>query len=389
MKIRIFLIFILLILLIPLWSWLAWRYQPGRVLNTLIIDKTVVNLQRNEHRSLNWVLTHDNYLRPDSNLYSIEEDYYGFFPLLPLEDKEFRIDDLDKFTEPQLDSIANMLDLFYYADGYGIYRNEWYLDTLETEHSPKIYGGMSEKELYLIEKMKQQQKLIITEFNTFASPTYRYLRKRMEEMFGLQWSGWTGRYFHVLDKEVNLELPNWVVNLYEKHYQRDWHFKKSGIVLVHEDTRIIILENETSLAIETPMIYTDLLGREKFGLPEKVHYPFWFDITYAGPCNSVISRYKIHTNSHGDSLLKAFEVPGEFPAVIEHTNPYPFYYFAGDYADNPLKYNSTYFKGITYIDFMFYNENMNDRTKFFWKFYQPLVSKIIENYWLEINEPPY
>jgi hypothetical protein len=275
--------------------------------------------------------------------------------------------------------------MIYFADNYGVYYNEWYLDSLVSEHSQKIYGGLTENEVYIAQQLKIQNKLIISEFNTFCSPTSENVRNEFEETFNIEWSHWTCRYFDMLDTLKNPELPKWVVRLYKQQHKNEWPFHKSGLVFVHENSTLFVLENETHLNIETPFIHTEEKYREIYNLPDSIHYPFWFDITFSGDSNVVISKYKIYPNQIGDSILNVYGVPKEFPAVIEHLSPYTFYYFAGDFIDNPMPYYTSHFKGITNFDFFLYNSELNNRKKFYWKFYIPLLSKIMNDYYSEIE----
>jgi len=234
--------------------WLVWLLTPKKPMEILIVDKTVLVKEGYEHNALNWVLTNSRITNRDREFYDREADYYGFFPL---EDDKFYINDLTQFSKNQLDSIVNYYDVIYPTDMYGIYVNEWYLDTLETERSRKVYGGLDSCDLYVVKKALNDKKLVITEFNFFNHPAPYWLRKKAEDVIGVDWSGWVGRYFHSLDTAVNEELPHWVVNLYMKQHGYVWPFTKSGIVFVHESDIIVILENETHLDYEAPKIYTN------------------------------------------------------------------------------------------------------------------------------------
>jgi hypothetical protein len=233
-----------------------------------------------------------------------------------------------------------------------------------------------------MEKMHERQKLILTEFNTIASPTSGGVRKKIEDEFGVRWSGWVGRYFFSLDTTKNPELPHWVVRLYKEQYGGDWPFKDAGIVFVHESERIVILEKEIDLEHEVPIINTDKYYQEFFGVAEYIRYPFWFDISYIEYDDMVVSYYKIHTNDRGDSILAANRIPKEFPAVLGDHIINRFYYFAGDFADNPIPLTAVYSRGIEYIDFFLYNNrDLSDRKKFFWRYYRPMMQKIMDDYY--------
>jgi hypothetical protein len=161
------------------------------------------------------------------------------------------------YTYDQLDSVASSLDMVYFTDMYGMYINEWFRDTiLWKERSPLLYGGMTEKDLYLLQKMKDQKKLILAEFNYYHHPTDASVRERAGQLLNIRWTGWIGRYFESLDPADNDELPMWVVNNYRKGHNGEWPFEKSGIVLAREDDWIEVLEDSTHLNVEIPFIYT-------------------------------------------------------------------------------------------------------------------------------------
>ncbi len=391
------LIIFITILLIPLWSFLVWLAWPAKIMDSLILDKTVLFKKGDEHRSFNWMLFHDKYKDSNKKFKKIPVDYYGFFPLertLP-PPEGYYWDDLDStydkipIEKSWLDSIANDLDMIYYTDLYGIYTNEWNLDTTTwKERSNLIYGGLSWNDLHLMKEMKRRQKLMITEFNLFAQPTAEDIRKEAEELLNVEWTGWVGRYFDPLDPVENEELPDWVVKGYMKTHDTIWPFgEKGGIVFADENDNIEILEDSADLDIIVPFIYTTEYGQKKFNLPDSIHYPFWFDITFpSNDSNLVVSSFKIHSNSRGDSILNYWNIPNRFPAVMEHSGPSPYYYFGADFCDNPISMFPAFFAGTGWINFLFWDNEYLRRIKFFWKFYRPLMRKIMKDYYKEIKQ---
>lgn len=371
-------VLVLILVSLPVISIVVWVVSPKQPINLLIVDKTVLTPDGNEHKSFNWILKHHKYVKPDYSFYEIE-DYRGFFPL---DSEKFYIDDLDLYKDAQLDSLADTLDMVYFTDTYGIYYNEWYRHKDLSEHSEMVYGRTSENDYKLMEKMHERQKLVLTEFNTIASPTSNPVRDKIENEFGIKWSGWVGRYMFSLDTTKNPELPRWVIKLHKEQYDGTWPYKKSGIIFVHESERIVVLENELDLDFEVPIINTDLYYQEFFGVQEYIRYPFWFDISHIEYDDLVVSYYKIHTNHRGDSILECNNIPKEFPAVLGDHIINRFYYFAGDFADNPIAMTAVYSRGIEYIDFFLYNNrDLSDRKKFFWKYYRPMMQKIMSDYY--------
>ncbi|MCX6276254.1 MAG: hypothetical protein NTV09_13720 [Bacteroidetes bacterium] len=59
MKSRLILWTLVFFLLTPAWMRLAWEFTPRKVMNLMIVDKTVLNSSSVKHRSVNWVLDHE------------------------------------------------------------------------------------------------------------------------------------------------------------------------------------------------------------------------------------------------------------------------------------------------------------------------------------------
>jgi hypothetical protein len=383
---RIAKIIILIVLMTPIWSFLFWLVKPMRPLDVFIMDKTVLFSKGDEHRSFNWMLTHQKYSKPNHKHYSTQNDYMGFFPI-ERGHSYFAID-LDSLSNFSIDSIAYYKDMVFYTDMYGIYVNEWFSDiTLWKERSPSIYGGLSWKDLRLLQNMKAQQKLILAEFNYYHHPTPLEIRKPAGDLLNIEWTGWVGRYFDPLIPSVNEELPRWVVdNWLEQHGGGPWPFTKAGIAFAHEDNRVEILEIDRDLLVEIPYIYTSKYGQKEFNLIDKVHYPFWFDISVpSNDSNLIISSFRIEPNARGDSILKTHHIPRTFPALMKSTGPSPYFYFGADFSDNPLIFRSAYFAGSGVVDFLFYDQTLLRREKFFYTYYRPLLKKILRDYYKEIH----
>jgi len=377
-KKSIFNILILLLITFPLLFWIMWKFSPRTNLSVFIMDKSSSSSAEEEHRALNWVLNNSKITKADHRNYSISEDYFGFFPF---ENSTYKINDLRKYTTKQIDSLSNLYDIAYYADTYGIDVEEWSGKIPTIKFSQNFYGGLEEEDLLFLKKMKEKKKLIIEEFNFFSKPTPDKIRYEAENLFGLKWTGWSGRYFNTLDTTSNSDLPHWVIKLYKEQNNGKWSFKKSGIVFVNDDNqKIVILEDETHITYKAPLIFTPKYGQDKFSVPYEIPYSYWFDITYPLDTSAkIVSYYKIETNKKGDSLLAYYKIPRVFPAVIENENE-RFYYFCGDFCDAPINMNLAEFKGIRFFERTFNRRNsINNRQSFFWYFYQPMMEKILSD----------
>jgi len=363
--------------LIPLWLYLAWVLTPKNKLVFAIIDKTVVNQKGQEHVSLTWVLNNQRLTKTPTQKYQTKNDYFGFFPD---EHNTFKIKGLERFTSDQLNKLSIDADATYFTDTYGVYKNDLEAKNVN-ERSEMIYGGMSSQDVEFLQDMKARHKLIIAEFNTIESPTSEDNRSKFEYLFGMHWSGWCARYFESLDSITNKDIPKWLTHEYMAEHNKKWPFHKAGIAFVSNSGQVVVLEEGTYLTDAMPHIITAGYGQQVLSLPPIFKYPYWFDvITPELSVNHVISRYVISVNRRGMAELNQNGIPSTFPAIIMHNDSdYRFYYFSGDFCDNPIGMGSSYFKGVGAFKWLFYNsDDDSERSSFFWEFYRPMMTNILE-----------
>lgn len=383
---RFLVVLLLLVILLPLIMYIAWLMMPETKLNALILDKTVLSTKVQEHISFSWVLIHDKYTHSDSGLYNPKLHYQGFFP----DDRgNYTIKDFNKADSSELEQIAAKNEMVYYTDLYGIYSNEWiatyYPKQINdprfiTQRSKLYYGGLTRNELSLLRIFRRQKKLIINEFNIIAHPTSSDIRKTYENVFGIKWSGWVGRYFDSLDTLTNMDIPRWLIDNYVDQHKGKWPFRNSGIAFVREDDKVEILENSVHLSYDTPMIYTAEDVADKYNVSEKIKYPFWFDIiSVTDTTNKILSEYRIDSNVSGDSLLHKWSIPKAFPAAVMAQNGL-YYYMAGDFCDNPVGLGSAKFRWIQWFAFITASSEKSERISFFWYYYRPLLRTILRDY---------
>lgn len=376
-KLIILIIFIGIILTVIVGSWLMWYLKADKTINAYILDKTVPRLERTEHKAFNWILNHNKYVKSNGDLYDINKDYYGFFPINS-KSQEF---DFKSVRIHEIEDLVYEYDMLYYTDTYGVYYNEWYKKgSSDVKHTQKVYGGLNQNDYLLLKAMKEKNKLIITEFNLYNAPTNGLIREKVESLFGLKWSGWTGKYFPSLDSTETSDFPKWIVDLYKEQNNNEWPYTKSGIVLIHKFGTISVLELDTHLNTEIPVITSSKDAMERFGVPEEIAYSNWFDITNSQEQNDVIASFNLNVNAKGDSILQSYNLNSSFPAVIEHIGDYKFYYFGGDFAESRIASKTAYFEGLHNVLSSLSKENYSNSNKFFWKYYVPMVTSILDDY---------
>src|SRR5690606_28605046 len=207
---------LLLVIGLPLLSFGIWSLLPGKQLEILVIDKTVRDATYQEHAALFWTLDHLKYRKPTGELYSLSEDYLGFFPS---GQEGFGVSkDLIGRNDEQIRALASGSDLIYIADTYGVYESDFDATALDTK-GKKIYGGLDYSDIKLINTAKEEGKVVVAEFNSLASPTSSLIRNEFENLMGIKWTGWIGRYFDELDTLVNGDIPTWMIGQYKRQHE--------------------------------------------------------------------------------------------------------------------------------------------------------------------------
>jgi len=376
----ILIIILAVILALPFINFIRWNFQTKKPMDIVILDKTVPTLDREKHKSLNWILTNERFVKKDrKSSYSYRKDYYGFAPTRPLKERgsfknEYRLSDMIELPEKS--------DALYITDTYGVFFNDWYSGINKSRKSRKLYGGLNNNDYLLINEMKERNKLIIIEYNSFDYPTAQFDSYRTQEKLGITFSGWTGKYFASLDT-TGKEFPIWMTAMYRKEYRKPWTFTRPGVVLLTEKN-IIVLEEGTHLTKAIPGIITDAENCTKYGVPSSVAFANWFDII--DPIsNNVISKFKLETTALGDTLLEANGISNEFPAVVQDPVSNRIYYFSGDFATNPVWYSTSRIKGFDKLKGVLYSTKPDDPRRFFWLYYRPLIQNIFDEYYLSLN----
>ncbi|HQH24898.1 MAG TPA: hypothetical protein PLM01_05285 [Bacteroidales bacterium] len=364
------------LLILPVLNLLQWAFMEKKAMNIIIVDKTVPSIHREKHKSFNWILTNNRFVNRETNRsFSFRKDYYGFIPTRPLKKKlwdrkEYRLADLKELPEKA--------DAIYVTDTYGVFFNEWYQGFSQSRRTRKIYGGLNNNDNLLIKEMKDRNKLVVMEYNSFDFPTAEYESFRAQERLGIRFTGWTGKYFSSLDS-ASRGFPAWMPGMYRKQYHEPWSFTRPGIVLLQEH-RIIVLEEGTHLTNPFPAIVTDDTYSSSWNLAGRVTFDQWFDIIDPME-NDVISRFMISTTGPGDSLLAENSLANEFPAVIREPEERKTYYFSGDFASKDIKYCTSRFRNYEKLKGILYSKRADDPRRFFWLYYKPLIQGIFNEYY--------
>lgn len=341
----------------PFW---LWQLKPEQTLDILIVDKTVPDKDYREHKGLTWILNNEKYTKSDGKNYSAATDYIGFRHL-----------NQDTFSGEKIPEQLDQYKVIYLADLYGVYEEEFRGENEAGKRSNQLYGGLQPEDVNVLEReLLEGNKTLISEFNTFGSPTEDSIRKRMTNLLNVRWSGWTGRYFTKLDGK---EVPDWIISQYETQ-SKEWNFTGSGFVFVNEKDYVTVMD-ETKLTGSGLDFRLTEKGKDYFSSDLDTSYTYWFDIVEALDENEVMASYHLPIKDKAIAELAEYGIPVQFPAVIHHqNNQFSSYYFAGDYADEAEVPDIYQTQGLTS-----WKKAVEGKRSFYWLAYVPMMKEILSN----------
>lgn len=340
----------------------SWLLKPTHDLRVQVVDKTVPLTSYREHARLMWLLSQAKVRTPEGRLlWNKARDYVGYDPATA-ETTDLRDTDVEN------------KDLLYIADTYGVYQLDFRgkdaarnpVEHLEL--NPKLYGGLNVKEIEVIERFVRAGGRLICEFNSFASPTAGDVRRRMEKLLHLHWTGWVGRWQH--DLSDYREIAEWIRRRWEAQFQRPWDLVGPGLIFVHESGRVLVLREGLEVAAGDPMFL-------QFG-ESKLPYHYWFDVVLAERPEDVRGTFHLTVTEPGRKLIEHFGIPEAFPAVL-HDDEFRYAYFAGDYADQDTSIDPPFVGGITTLRrWMAQAGLIHDALRLTWQVYVPTMERMLE-----------
>ena len=354
---------IITIIIYPFWR---WNKVPEKFIDAVIIDKTVPYDDYREHKGLIWLLNHNKIDNIKTKKpFSYEKDYYGFYP-----------EDKNNFETVEYEKNVTTPKMIYLADTYGVYYDDYSTEELKGERSQIIYGGFKQEELDEVKNSLRDGNLIIGEFNTMASPTNDEEREQIEEIFGVNWKGWIGRYYN--DMTNGIEIPNWIIENYENQYKLKWNFNGPGFIFISKEDKVVVLEKDKHICKKNLTLEFKDEYKNEFGIDGKIPYYYWFETLEPKKNAEVLANYTLDVNDEGKKILNDIGINTTFPAVIRNNKYiYKSYYFAGDFADNNKVSGLSKIYGIKSIKRLFSLDIKGDTEAFYWKCYVPMMDKIL------------
>ena len=364
-------IIVLILLILP---FVIWHLLPKHELNVSILDKTVLSYSNDEkiikenvyrkHQGLEWILNQQRYVKPDGTKYDYKTDYYG-----PMLDEEGAYD-----HTVNLGDSTERPDMIYLSDAYGLGN-----DTFgHYNGSSPLDGGISDDDMSYVSFAYESGAPIIGEATLFSSPLSDSVRSQLMTMFGVKPTKWIGRY--LFDLEDFTDVPDWAPPMYEQQEGVEWRFTGPGILLVSNDGEIIILEQNTDFNSKNLLqIYINEEYKKEFGSCGKCNFYNWFELIEPNYGTEEIATFYFDLNATGMEKIKDVSRTPYFCAITrkQEKGYAPAYYFSGDCND--------YVSGKRYGDFVFSDwlfrffsyDRQGDISNFFWRFYTPLMNRIL------------
>ncbi len=362
-----------LLLLLP---WILFHLRPKRPLSVVVLDKTVPFDTYVEHAGLFWLMDQLKIVQPSGERYDRAVDYLGATPGPEPGDPPAETRDLT-------DDAARNADLLYVIDTYGVYEEDLASGEAKQaalERSRKLYGGLTIEEARAIQAAQQRGTTIVAEFNSMASPTGPEAAALLEQVVGVRWTRWIGRYFPLLEDRD--EVPQWLRDLCQRELNQPWTFAGPGYALVQDDTRCEVLlagsdSPSIGLTIEPePAARGEVLRKAVPGTP----YTFWFDLVIPGEQTEVLASYRWSLNGPGNDKLRRLGLPQRFPAVTRYraAGGAPAYYFAGDFGDSTVGGGRVPLAGfVTFRHWIEKTRRIPSHQAFYYRFYVPLMTEIL------------
>ncbi|MBU4540170.1 hypothetical protein [uncultured Acetobacterium sp.] len=345
---------------------LIWNNQTATPLNIWIVNKTVPDSTYKEHKGLMWVLNSEKLvLESTGKSLRYDRDYFGVFPK---SDEEYQVREIPQAKE--------MPALIYLADTDGVYPSDFNGVASDAIYAgvaqQPLVGDLSEAELASIKNNLGGGNTIIGEFNIWDANS----QQGLQDIFRVSFTGWSGKYFMDLTKDV--EIPEIIVNNYQKQTGKSWDYNGGGLVLVSNQDQVLVLKDREALNKDGVSLTFDKRGQNEFGVGGRFRYEQWFDLIKPNASSETLATLNLNVTEAGKAALAEFGLATDYAAITRSINSqYTAYYFAGDFAQLDFPGTLWNYAGFARIKQLFSVANPNAETKFYWGCYVPLMQQII------------
>lgn len=366
----------LVLVLIIVIAFVGWQVKPKTWLNVCVLDKTVLvgddeseidnSLAYRKHQGLFWLLNQKKIVFQDGKLYDYKTDYFG----------QHVKDDGTSTEMKELTTLDYVPDLMYISDVYGAVNDGFgYFNDSEAKGN-----GFNADDMSVVSYAYENNATVVGEMELFNSDMSASVKAQLESLFGMSETGWVGRYIY--DLQDFSDVPDWAPELYEQQSGVEWQFSGSGILLVSNEGKIIVLEQKTDFNSKNLLqVYMNSDYKKEFKGCKKTDFYNWFELIEANADAESLATFEFDVNATGMEKMAGISSNPRFVAITRKKvkNKPDAYYFAGDFNDYVSKKNINKFLGADKLFKFLSYDNPGDISCFYWKFYNPLMTKILKD----------
>jgi hypothetical protein len=362
------LIVALVLIVIPLLGFAVWFLQRGENIEVFMVNKSMVEFNGSENKSMNYILNREKILTPGNRKYDLTVDHYGL--LWDKGDytiKYPRLRDLNRTAEKS--------DMVYFADVRGI-KTSQIRQLKDGEEDVQEYGGLNNSDYTLMRYVMELGKPMVLECSFYGGTVEPLVRYNIEKLTDVYYVGWMGKYMKDLSADTDQRCEFDYRKEYEDYHGKPWTFSGPGIVMINTDAnRVVVLQEGEDIHTRDGLIRTDPGEAEAFHLPNAVNYAGWFTVLHPGR-NEVVSTFELNPSEGGMEILQENGLPDVFPAVI-HGNG-SFYFLAGDFGKNKVQLCFSRVPGLRDVIGAVRKSGTRNPNNFFFTFYQPFMNGILD-----------
>ena len=348
---------------------IAWKMGDDRSTTVTILDESVVNVAVSDHAGLVWLMDQERVRRPTGSTHQID-DYFGYFP---------HGDPDVRRLEPL---VLEDTDLLYLADARGIWRSglESFEMMRDASRDQVLHSGFSENEIAAIERFVMSGRLTVAEaFLFYANHEGINARQRLEDLFGVKWTGWIAGWFQELNDVT--EVPFWVRGMYERTQQQSWPFRGPGVIFINPgEGEFVVLTPGVELRTPRPeIIVSQRRGALSEGVASSMPLWGWFEVVEANDPATVHSLIRLNLTGAGQNALEEHRLPFTYPGVVAQWVDRETYYMAADFGHLGTWLGPAQIKWIPDLRGQLASavEGQFPGEQAFWRFYIPFMRNIL------------
>jgi hypothetical protein len=290
-------------------------------LKVTIVDYTVPSDYR-KHIGIIWVLNNLRVRAPGGfRAWRPTRDYVGYYP-----------DRRNASTRLESASLRG-IEVLYIADTYGVYRDD-VADkaNLPEGDAPLLFGGLSLGDAMAASRFVSRGGTLFAEFNSFCDPTQAEARRVMEELLGVEWSGWTGRLF--LNPGDENEVPAWVRREFTRQFPDRPFPQKPMLLFVNREAKLFVVEG-TNMAAMVPRIELTAEGIIDLGvMTPPVPYYGWFPLMRQRHRIDIYARWQLPHTEEVENFLREQQLDRKPPVITRKTGGTSrAFYLGADFSD--------------------------------------------------------